>query len=103
MIYKCHTLPAGEFITIATKDRVKEKQQQCFFWPSVIPSGEEEEEGESGGAAEHDVAHHVEQAEAHHGGRNEGREPAVAGRLAHVPGTQLLETWDCQSVMCVLF
>ena len=59
--------------------------------PSVIPRGEEEEEGEGGGAAEHDVAHHVEKAEADQGGRSEGREPTVTGRVANMTGADLLK------------
>ena len=58
--------------------------------PSVIPRGEEEKEGEGGGAAEHDVAHHVEEAEAYQGGRSEGREPTVTGRVANMTGADLL-------------
>ena len=62
--------------------------------PSVIPRGEEEEEGEGGGAAEHDVAHHVEEAEADQGGRSERWEPAVTGRVANMTGADLLNNYN---------
>ena len=96
MIYFLNRVLVNSFIShysLARKNQLV-REKRCYKAsdrPSVIPRGEEEEDGEGGGAAEHDVAHHVEEAEADHGGRSEGREPAVTGGVANMTGADLLK------------